>query len=77
MTDADKTTNRRFAAQAVNVVVEHETGAAITVGALAPRSPCRITVLRDTTTGAEIRLDDAMLQYFAATVDGFRLEQEF
>lgn len=50
------------------ITVTEEHGDAITQGALAPHSPCRITVLTDRATGAQIRMDDAMLSVFLATL---------
>lgn len=65
MLTAPTAIGRTFVTRACNILVETETGAAITGGDLAPTGPTRITVLTDRETGAQIRMDDQMLDFIA------------
>lgn len=65
MITAPTAPGRKFINRACDILVETEDGPAITGGSLAPANDVRITVLTDRMTGAQIRLDDEMLDFIA------------
>lgn len=65
MITAPTAPGRTFVNRACDVLIETEFGQAITGGDLAPQGLTRITVLTDRMTGAQLRLDDEMLDFIA------------